>query len=218
MRLPSIEELAERWSFAHTLAVAAWVVVVVLGVTLLIRQNADTYPAVDRFKVYAAENATFTYPANWRINECTPDKSFMEVPGTIKSDYKGRKAYLLTMYGDVVYECMKGRPARLDIHPEKIRASRDAPCVLAASTKGERLANGLYLQLQELEDEVYAVHIKQNSCYAPSDTVVIGFAFTDPGADPADREEYGPPRVKKEAFLKSRQFLDIRALAQSIHY
>ena len=202
----------------HTLALTAWVVVVVLGITLLLRQNADSYPATDRLKTYAAENATFTYPANWKINNCTPDKSFVEIPGNIRSDYKDHKNYLLTMYGDVVYECMKHRPARLDIRPEKVRASPDQPCVLATSTKGERLENGLYLQFQEIEDEVYAVHIKQNSCYAPDDTVVLGFAFSDPDPKPDDRDDYGPPRVSKEAFLKSRQYQDIHALAESIHY
>jgi len=217
MRFPPLEELAERWSIAHTIAVSAWAVVLVLGVTLLIRNNADTYPVVDRYKVYAAENATFTYPANWTINRCSPDKSFIEVPGTIKSDYKGQKAYLLTIYGDVVYQCMENRPARFDIRSEKLVAS-STPCAPATSTDGERLDNGLYLQLQEMDEEVYAVHIKQNSCYAPADTVVLGFAFLDPHAEPEDAGEHGPPRIKKEAFLKSRQFQDIRALAQSIRY
>jgi hypothetical protein len=217
MRFASLEELAERWSIAHTIALSAWVVALVLGVTLLIRNSADTYPVTDMYKVYAAENATFTYPANWTINRCSPDKSFIEVPGTIKSDYKGRNAYLLTIYGDVVYECMENRPARLDIRSEKLVASND-PCAPATSTEGEDLGNGLYLQLQETDEEVYALHIKQNSCYAPADTVVLGFAFLDPNAEPDDSAEHGPPRVKKEAFLKSRQFQDIRALAQSIRY
>lgn len=217
MRFPSLEELAENWTFAHTIAVAAWAVVIVLGLVLFARNNASTYPVTDDLRVYAAENATFKHPANWIINDCAPDKPFIELPGTIKSDYKDRKGYPLAMYGTGAYNCIKDRPERLDISPENIVAS-ETPCAPASSTEGEKLGNGLYLQLQEQAEEVIAVHIKQNSCFASPDTVVLGFAFADLKAEPGDTAAYGPPRVKLEAFLQSPQYQDIRALAESIRY
>src|SRR5688572_16838528 len=142
MRLPNLEELAEKWTLAHTVAVAAWVLVIVLGIVLFVRSNAPTYPVTDRLKVYAAENATFKYPENWKVNDCAPDKSFMELPGFIKSDYKGKKSYRLEIYGAVAFECVRGRPERLDLYPEKLEAS-DEPCAPGTSTPGERLSNGL---------------------------------------------------------------------------
>lgn len=217
MGLPSLEELAEKWTPAHTIAVAAWVVVLVLGAVLLARNTASTYPATDERKIYAAENATFYYPANWTINPCIPDEPFIELPGTIKSNYKGERGYKLTVYGTGAYNCVKDRPERLDIYPEEIVAS-DQPCAPGTSTPGERLANGLYLQLQEQDGEVVSVYIKQNSCYAPADTVVLGFGFGDPKAGPGDTAEFGLPRVEKDDFLRSRQYQDIRALAESIRY
>ncbi len=217
MKFPDLEELAEKWTLSHTVAVAAWILVLMLGLTLFVRSHTPTYPTTDRLKVYAAENATFTYPENWKLNDCSPEKPFIELPGFIKSNYKGQKAYRLKMYGAVAFECVRGRPERLDIYPEKIEAS-DTPCAPGKSTPGEKLDNGLYLQLQVMKDQVYAIHVKQNSCYAPSDTVVIGFAFLDPKPDEGDFNKFGAPWVDKEAFLKSPQYKDIKALAESIAY
>jgi len=212
----SIETLAERWSTAHTVAVMAWAAVIVLGLVFLLRGNASSYPVTDQLKVYAAENATFKYPANWTINNCESGKPFIELPGAIKTDYK-RKGYELKMYGTTAYNCIKDRPERLDLYPEEMSAS-DNPCAPATSTEGERLSNGLYLQLHEEQGDVLAVHIKQNSCYAPVDTLVLGFGFVDPDPQPGGTLEFGTPRVDKETFLKSRQYQDIRALAESIKY
>ena len=217
MRFLSLEELAERWTAAHTIAVAAWIVVLVLGIAVFFKDRTGTYPAADVYKVYAAENATFTYPANWQINNCVTGHPFIELPGNIKATYKNKKGYKLAMYGTGAYSCVKDRPERLDIYHEDIVAS-DHPCAPGTSTEGERLSNGLYLQLQEEGGEVVAVDIKQNSCFAPADTVVLGFAFTDPNAADGDTEQYGPPSVPKKDLLKSRQYQDIRALAQSIRY
>lgn len=217
MRFPSLEELAEKWTLAHTIAVAAWAVVLVLGLTLLFRQTGNPYPVTDSRKVYAGENATFTYPANWTLNQCVPDKPFIELPGSFKADYKGQKAYALTIYGTGAYSCIKDRPERFDIYSEDIVAS-ETPCATASSTKGEKLANGLYLQLQEQDGQLVAVHIKQNSCFAPADTAVLGFGLTDPDAKPGDEAEFGPPRISKDDFLASPQYQDIKALAESIRY
>jgi len=217
VKILSLEELAERWSLAHTVAVAAWVVVIVLGIALLLRGDGSNYPVTDLKKVYAAENATFTYPANWTLNDCAPDKAFIELPGTIGSDYKGRQAYPLTIYGTGAFNCVKDRPERLDIYSEQIVAS-DTPCSITTSTKGERLENGLYMQLQEQVGKIIAAHIKQNSCFAPADTVVLGFAFLDPAEEPGDAAEFGRPGVETDAFLASQQYQDIRALAESIRY
>jgi hypothetical protein len=217
MKLFSLEEMAERWTFAHTIAVAAWVVVLVLGVLLFVRNTTGGYPVTDKMMVYAAENATFTYPENWTINNCEPDEPFIELPGTIKTDYKGQKAYKLTIYGTGAFNCVRDRPERLDLYPEQIVAS-DNPCAPGTSTQGERLQNGLYLQLQEFDDEVTAVFIKQNTCYAPPDTAVLAFSFADPNSEPGDTAEYGRPSVPKESFLGSPQYKDIRALAESIRY
>lgn len=214
--LLSIETLAERWSFAHTIAVAAWAAVIVLGLVFLVRSNVSPYPATDRLKVYAAENATFKYPENWTINNCESGKPFIELPGAIKTDYK-RKGYELKMYGTTAYNCIKDRPERLDLYPEEMAASSN-PCAPASSTDGEQLGNGLYLQLREEQGDILSVHIKQNSCYAPADTLVLGFGFVDPDPQPGDTAEFGTPRVDKETFLKSRQYQDIRALAESIKY
>ena len=217
MKMPSLEEIAERWSLAHTIATAAWVVVLVLGLVLLARGSRDPYPTTDKLKVYAAENATFRYPANWTINSCLSGRHFIELPGTIKTDFKGRKAYPFDMYGTSSYICIKGRPERLDIYPEVIVAS-DAPCAPVTSTQGEKLENGLYLQLEESEGEVLAINIKQNSCYAPYYTFVLSFGFTDPTVKPEDQGEVDSPRVKKETLLASKQYQDIRTLAESIRY
>lgn len=218
MKFSSLEELAEKWTVAHTVAVAAWAVVLVLGLVVLLHGGeTNTYPVTNDLRVYAAENATFRYPANWTINDCVPDKPFIELPGTIKSNYKDRKSYPLSIYGTGAYSCIKGRPERLDIALEDIVAS-DTPCATATSTRGEKLSNGLYLQLQEQAGQVVAVHVKQNSCFAPTDTVVLGFAFTDPKAEPGDMHAFGPPRVNKEDFLQSRQYQDIRSVAENIRY
>jgi hypothetical protein len=216
MRVANLETLAERWTIAHTIAVAAWVAVVVLGLMLFVKTHVSTYPAVKTLKVYAAENATFEYPSNWTVNNCVPGKSFMELPGTIKTDFK-RKGYQLKMYGTTAFNCIKDRPERLDLYPEELAASNN-PCAPATSTDGERLSNGLYLQLQQEGGSVLAVNIKQNSCYAPADTLVLGFGFTDPKPESGDSVSYGIPRVKKETFLASRQYLDIKAVAESIKY
>jgi hypothetical protein len=198
-------------------AVVAWVVVVVLGVALLFKSHVSTYPTIDRFRLYAAENATFTYPENWKINDCVPDHPFIELPGTIRSDYKRKKGYQLTIYGADTFNCIKGRPDRLDIYSEDIAAS-DSPCVPATSTRGEHLSNGLYLQLQEQGDRILAVQIKQNSCFAPADVVVLGFAFVDPKAKEGDAAQFGVASIKKTDFLASPQYRDIKALAESIRY
>lgn len=217
MNIPSLEELAENWRLAHTVAVAAWAVVIVLGIMLLVQNSASTYPATDRLKVYAAENATFRYPANWTINGCSTNKPFIELPGNIKSNYKNKRAYPLTIYGTGAYNCIKDRPERLDISPEEIVAS-DNPCAPASSTEGEKLSNGLYLQLIEEGGELAAIHIKQNSCFVPTDTVVLGFAFSDPEAEEGDLMKFGPPHMKADDFKKSQQYQDIRTVAESISY
>ncbi len=217
MRLPSLEDLAERWTLSHTIAVAAWSIVVVLGLLLLVHQAHDPYPAVDRVKTYAGENATFAYPENWTVNNCENGKSFIELPGAIETHYKGKRSYPLTMYASGAYNCIKDRPERFDLYPENLTAS-DTPCAPSTSTTGEKLDNGLYLQVQEQGGKVFAVYIKQNSCYAPADTVVLGFGFTDPEAKEGDTEEFGIPRVDKEVFLASKQYQHIRSLAQSIRY
>jgi hypothetical protein len=217
MKLPSLEDIAMKWSLAHTVALAAWVIVAALGVALFVRHTADPYPATDKHKMYAAENATFTYPQNWTINACVPGHSFIELPGTIKGDYKGRQAYGFTIIGSGAYACSKDRPERLDLYAETFTAS-DNPCAPATSTKGERLDNGLYLHLAEHNGEVYGISIHQNSCFAPEGVSVLTFSLMDPQAKVGDTEEYGPPRIKQEAFLVSRQYQDIKALVESIRY
>lgn len=218
MKTPSLEEIASRWTLAHTIAVAAWVLVLILGLVLFARHTSDPYPATDKLKIYAGENATFTYPANWTLNNCVPGHEFIELPGTIKADYKGRQAYGLTVYGTGAYSCTKDRPERFDIYSETLTAS-DTPCAPATSaTRGKPLKNGLYLQLEEGEGQVSALYIRQNDCFAPYNTAVLTFAFADPHAQPGDQREHGPPRIKKDAFLASRQYQDIRTLAESIRY
>jgi hypothetical protein len=217
VKLPSFEQIATKWTLAHTIALAAWVVALILGVVLFWRHVGGSYPATSQLKVYAGENATFMYPANWMLNACSRSKPFIELPGTIKSDFKGRQAYAFTIYGTGAYQCMKDRPERFDLYPETIGAS-DTPCSLATSTRGERLKNGLYLQLREEWEGISGISIRQNVCFAPNETVVLGFAFADPKAEDDDPEKFGPPRVKKEALLHSRQYQDIKALAESFRY
>src|SRR6185369_6089235 len=141
---------------------------------------------------------------------------FIELPGTIKTDYK-HKDYQIKMYGTTAYNCIKDRPERLDLYPEEMTASSN-PCAPATSTEGEQLSNGLYLQLQQEGDDVLAINVRQNSCYAPADTLVLGFGFTDPKPESADSSSFGVPRIKKEKLLESRQYKDIRTLAESIKY
>lgn len=217
MKMLDIATLAERWTIAHTLAVAAWVAVAVLGLMVFVRSNVSVYPATNHLKTYAAENATFRYPENWIIRNCESDKPFIELPGAIKSDYKDERNYQLDVYGTTAYNCIKDRPERLDLYSEEIAASSN-PCAPASSTEGEQLSNGLYLQLQEESGDVLAIHVRQNSCYAPADTLVLGFAFTDPNPEPGDTAKYGVPRISKEKLLESRQYQDIKAVAQSIKY
>jgi len=213
----SLEELALRWRLAHTIALAAWVLVLILGIMLLAKGSGNSYPKTDLLKVYAGENLTLTYPANWTINNCVADRQFIELPGTIGTDYKGRKADPLKVYGSVAYTCLKGRPERFDVFPETITASAN-PCSMETSTKGERLSNGLYLQLQEEGDYIVAIYIRQNACFAPMETYVLSFGFSDPDASIETAADYGLPRVKKDTLLLSPQFLDIKALAESIRY
>lgn len=215
--MPSIEDLAQKWSIAHTIAVSAWVVVLVLAVVLMSRHTVDSYPTTEGRKIYAGENATFTYPENWTINSCHATKPFIELPGTIKVDYKGKKAYPLNIHGVTAFNCTKDRPEHFDIYSETIVAS-ETPCSMATSTRGERLANGLYLQLQESEENVLAVTVRQNECFAPGGVAIIGFAFADPAAEQGDAAEFGMPQIKKDAFLASPQYRDIKALAESIRY
>lgn len=214
MKRLSLEKVVDRWSVAHTVALAAWAVVSVLGILLAARHTRDSYPATDKSKIYAGENATFYYPENWTINNCEGDKHFIELPGTIKSTYKGRHAYPFTMYGMAAYECIKDRPQRFDIHPEEIVAS-EKPCSIATSTKGKRLDNGLYLQLAEDKDGVFGIVIRQNNCFAPPESSVLAFAFTDPAADTGLQTI---PRINKDVLLASRQYQDIKTLAEGIKY
>lgn len=217
MKWLSLEELADRWTGAHTIAVTAWVMVLVLGVLLLVRGGSGNYPVAEEYKFYAAENATLKYPANWTINDCDSEAPFIELPGTISSNYRGKKSKL-SIYGTGAYNCVSGRPERLDLHPEEMIAS-EQPCAPGTSTEGERLKNGLYLQLLEYDtDEIAAIHIKQNSCYAPENTLVLGFGFEDPELEPGSFSDHGPPRVNKDILLESPQYQDIRALAESISY
>ena len=217
MSFPTLEELAERWTIAHTISIVAWAAVIVLGIVLLLRNNQSTYPVDRSLKVYAAENATFRYPANWKLNtECKADQPFLELPGTIRSDYK-EKRYELQIYGFGAFSCIKDRPEKLDIYTEQMVAS-DTPCAPSSSTDGDRLENGLYFNLKEQGGKIIAVHIQQNGCYAPANTVVLGFAFVDPYARTDDMTKFGTPRIKKADFLASPQYRDIRALAESIKY
>jgi len=217
VRLSSLEALAEKWTIAHTISLAAWVAVLVLGIFLIFRPSGSSYPKTDILKTYAGENATFTYPENWTVGNCGLDEPFLELPGTIESEYKGKRSYPLAIYGTGAYNCMKDRPQRFDIYPENLKAS-DNPCAPSASTEGERLDNGLYFEVKEQGEHVVAVHIKQNNCYAPADTVVLGFAFVDPEMQVGDDVEFGMPTVNKEIFLKSPQYADMHSLAQSIRY
>lgn len=209
----NLERIADRWRIKHTVALAAWALVLILGLMLLVRNISGGYPATDQLKVYAAENATFTYPANWSVKGCASGRPFIELPGTFKTDYKGKHAYDLTVHGNGAFSCASGRPERFDLYPETFEASA-APCAPATSTRGERLQNGLYLQLDERGDELLAVHIRQNVCYAPPHTAVLSFAFADPKAESDD----AVPMVKTKDFTSSRQYLDIRALAENIRY
>ncbi len=216
MRFPSLEDVAERWTVAHTVMVAAWVLVLVLGVALLARGTRDPYPVTDQMKVYAGENATFTYPSNWTINGCGEGDAFMELPGTFKADYKGKKAYGLQLRGNTMYSCVKDRPERFDIYNETIVAS-DTPCAPALAAKGEHLSNGLYIQIDKWQGGIYGVSIHQNGCFAPSGTAVLAFIFADPN-DKATSGGYVTPELSDAAFKASRQYKDIRALAESFRY
>jgi hypothetical protein len=214
MKKPSLETIAEKWTVAHTIAVFAWIVVLILGAQLYWRHVSGSYPATSKLKIYAGENATFMHPENWAISNCVADKPFIALPGTIKADYKGKQAYSFVIEGKVSYRCMEGRPERFDIYSETLTASSN-PCSPALSTKGEKLKNSLYLQLQEHEGKVQRVSIKQNACFAPADTAVMEFYFVDPEQEGVQIET---PGVEKAAFLASRQYQDIKALAESIHY
>jgi len=218
MKWLSLEELAENWTIAHTISVVTWAVVVVLGIALLVHNNKpDTYPATNQLRVYAAENATFKMPANWTIGNCAADEPFIKLPGTIASTYKGKKDYPLEVTGTGAYSCVKDRPARLDLYSEELVAS-DNPCAPGISTEGEKLHNGLYMQLQEEDGAVLAIQIKQNSCFAPADAFVLSFSFVDPRSEQGDTAEFGPPSITKADLLKSRQYQDIHTLAESIRY
>ena len=217
MKTLSLEDIVDKWSLAHTLAALAWFVVLILGITLLARNSRNPYPATNQLKIYAAENATFAYPANWTVNNCVPGHAFIELPGTMKTDFKGKKAYGLGLEGTGDYACIKNSPERLDLYSETISAS-DNPCAPASSTPGEKLDNGLYLQLGEQDGKVYGVSIHQNACFAPSGAAVLTFSFVDPQPKEGREGAIDTPYVSRKAFLASRQYKDIRALAQSIRY
>jgi len=219
MKLPSLEEIASRWTVGHTIAAFAWVIALVLGIANMVQQPHSSYPVAKSHKIYAGENATFAYPDNWTISGCVPGEPFIALPGTIPGIYKDKHSYPLSMYGITAFTCIKGRPERFDIHDETIVASEN-PCSVRTSTSGERLKNGLYLQLQQDGDDVLAVNIRQNKCFTQTDTSVLGFSFADPAATGANTsdDEVVTPRVKKDVFLASPQYRDIRALAESIRY
>lgn len=217
MKFLTFEQLADRWTLAHTVALAAWVVALVLGAQLFFRHVLSAYPATTKMKIYAGENATFMYPENWIINGCGTAKAFIELPGTIKSEFKGRQAYAFILQGSGQYECITDRPERFDIYSEEIVAS-DHPCAIATSTPGERLQNGLYLQLDEQDDAVLRLHIRQNACFAPPSTSILSFTFVDTDQGSNDIAKHGQPRVKKDDLLASRQYRDIKTLAESIRY
>jgi hypothetical protein len=214
MKLFSLEKIAERWTVAHTIATFAWIIVLILGMQLFWRQVSGSYPATSKLKIYAGENATFMYPENWALNNCVADKPFIELPGSIKTDFKGRKAYKLGMEGKVSYRCMENRPERFDVYEEKLVASEN-PCSPLTSTEGELLKNGLYLQLFERDGKVEGVNIRQNMCYAPADVYVLQFYFVDPNQEGVETEK---PAVDKAQFLVSQQYKDIKALGESVRY
>lgn len=215
MKFLSLESIAEKWTVAHTIAVFAWIVVLILGLQLFWRHVSGSYPATSKLKIYAGENATFMYPENWTINNCVADRAFIELPGNIKADFKGKQAYRLTIEGASSYRCMENRPERFDIYSETIKAS-DNPCSQDFSTKGDRLNNGLFLQLLEEEGKVTSVQVKQNNCFAPADVSVLRFTFVDPTPEGGVATE--TPGVPTKDFLTSRQYKDIRALAESMRY
>ena len=217
MRFPSLEDVATKWTLAHTVALVAWVVALLLGLQLLWRHVSGSYHGSSQLKVYAGENATFMYPANWQLHACEPGKPFIELPGTIKSTYKGRQAYGFTVIGTDSFECIKNRPEHFDIFPEVLAASYD-PCAPGTSTSGTRLQNCLYMQIDEEGGKVKALRIMQNQCYAPNDAAILSFSFTDPEAKNGDTEKYGQPGVTKDVFLTSNQYKDIKTLAESIKY
>jgi hypothetical protein len=217
MKLVLLESLVARWTLSHTVAAAAWAVVIVLGLALALRGVEDPYPVTNNWKVYAGENATLRYPDNWQVRTCNPGHEFIELPGTIKTSYKGQKSYGLKIEGGGSYGCSNNKPERFDIYPETFVAS-DTPCIPATSTQGQRLENGLYLQLGEQDGEVFDIYIRQNRCFAPAEASVLHFVFVDPDARSGDATKYGMPRVKKDAFLQSSQYRDILALAASFRY
>ena len=214
MKSFSLEAVAKHWTLAHTIAIFAWIIVLILGVQLLWRHVSPTYPGAGKLKIYAGENATFMYPENWTLNNCVADKPFIELPGSIKTNYKGKQAYKFTIEGSGSYRCIEGRPERFDIYSEKITAS-ESPCSITLSTKGEKLKNGLYLQLQERNGEVQSLVIRQNECFAPADTIILRFSFADPRSEGVVEE---PLTVEKDSFLASPQYKDIKELAESIRY
>jgi hypothetical protein len=217
MKMPSLEDIASRWTVGHTVAAFAWVVALALGIANVLQSPRANYPTAKSHKIYAGENATFTYPDNWVISSCVPGEPLISLPGTIMGTYRGKDAYPLSMYGISAFSCVKGRPVRLDIHDETIVASEN-PCSIRNSTSGERLKNGLYLQLQQDGENILAVNIRQNKCFTQTDTSVLGFSFATPTANKDDGDDPATPRVKKDVFLASQQYRDIRAVAESIRY
>lgn len=201
MKFISLETLAKKWTFAHTVAVAAWVLVGVLGLLLAVRHLDSSYPATAAARIYPAENATFTHPINWTLQPCVAGEPFLRLPGYLKTSYKGRQAYPLRIEADAAIECREGKPPRFALVGE--------PATQQCEEQGERLANGLLLRLNEQEDAVTDVQVRQACAPWP----LLTFFFVDPKGEAGDQ-----PEAKKASILGSRQYEDIRVLAESIRF
>lgn len=162
------------------------------------------YPKTNTWVTFRT-NVVFHHPENWKVGSCGVLRPFIELPGTLKGNYKGSENYDLVIRA---YAACEGERAILNY--TEIDSNSQTVC-----EKGERLSNGLVVGLNHYsKHKIRGVLVYDSSCQDE----VISFVAHDAKHTIAssDYDANGIPTVDQDTFIASPQYQDIKRFAESI--
>lgn len=92
-----------------------------------------------------------------------------------------------------------------------------------SKNRGEKLKNGLFMELlpaDEIPNTVWGIYIRQNKCFTNNSEGLAFFSLEDPKEEisTTDILKYETPYLYTDQFIKTQQYKDIKAFAESIHF
>lgn len=184
-------------------------IVVSSALAIFVKQSSGYH-----WKNYESRTISFSYPSSWKFQACVQNGSLFvlrdKIPGIFVTDHE-----VLEIRAGGHVECIDGKSEL------RKSAKREANKSCTGTNAGAKLPNGLYFDLPgayQGDNTVSEIIISRDVCELKYAETLFNFDLNPLGKSVGENamDHGGEPRVKRDQFLASKQYSEIRRFAESI--